>query len=177
MTNKTKANSILECVPDIASWLSYDPTLGDLYWSFERSMCPSHAFRIGSVAGHVTNHGYIHVRVRGKLLLAHRVAWTLMTGEDPPLIIDHINRNPADNRWCNLRAATRTENLVNSDKGDRRTTSIFKGVSKRSDTRWIARLSREHLGSYRTEIEAALAYNEAAVELYGKYAALNEVPT
>lgn len=57
--------------------------------------------------------GYIRVCVDYKPLYAHRVIWFLMTGNWPTGTIDHINRNPTDNRWCNLRDVTHRENLLN----------------------------------------------------------------
>lgn len=82
--------------------------------------------------------------------------------------IDHKNRNGLDNRRCNLRLATHTQNVHNTLKLVRNT-SGYKGVYRdREHNRWRATLTRgskrRYLGSYPTAIEAALAYDNAVRE-------------
>jgi hypothetical protein len=60
-------------------------------------------------------------------MLAHRLAWYLHTGEQPPEVIDHINGNGFDNRWCNLRAATTSTNQMNISVTSKSQTGV-KGV-------------------------------------------------
>ena len=106
-------------------------------------------------------------------LFAHRVILDAPLGS----MVDHINGDGLDNRRSNLRIATPGENKRNSRK---RTigTSGFKGVY-RHRTRWQARGHLEckvvYLGSFSTERDAALAYNEFAKKNYGEFALLNEV--
>ena len=63
-------------------------------------------------------------------------------------------------------------------KRNQKTSSIYVGVSleKRSN-KWKAGISvnkkRIHLGSFETEVAAAIAYNESAIKYYGKNAKLN----
>lgn len=52
--------------------------------------------------------GYLILKVKGKQLKAHRVAWLLNNGDFPKSELDHINRNRADNRIENLREADRS---------------------------------------------------------------------
>jgi hypothetical protein len=91
--------------------------------------------------------------------------------------VDHINRNGLDNRRSNLRPATTSQN--NANQGRRRdNTSGFKGVSwHASRKRWNARIGFQgktiSLGHYLTREEAARAYDQAAIEMYGEYAVLN----
>jgi hypothetical protein len=67
-------------------------------------------------AGHVYGSSdpklYIRVPYGKKFVAAHRVAWVLMTG-DQPIYIDHINGLPHDNRWKNLRSVNVSENIKN----------------------------------------------------------------
>lgn len=48
-----------------------------------------------------------------KIFMLHRIAWLWMTGKWPEELIDHINRNPMDNRWKNLREANHSQNAYN----------------------------------------------------------------
>lgn len=95
------------------------------------------------------------------------------------LVVDHVNRDRLDNRRENLRVATRSQNTANSIKPSTNT-SGYKGVSYRKEQdRWRAfiRVNKKgiSLGQYATAIEAARAYNEAALKYFGEYALLNEI--
>lgn len=117
---------------------------------------------------------------RRRVVKLHRFIWELR-GERAPRSIDHINRDPLDNRRSNLRAATVREN--NCNVGRRRDNSSgIKGVyfCVRIQ-RWRARISvhgqTRHLGSFATAAEAAAAYSFAAREYHGEFACLTPVPT
>lgn len=88
---------------------------------------------------------------------------------------DHKNGNKLDNRKCNLRQATNSQNMWNSCK-QKQNTSGYKGVFKHRDS-WAARTSFHnkpiHIGTYSTKEEAARAYDEKAKELFGEFARLN----
>ena len=92
-------------------------------------------------------------------------------------ITDHINGNGLDNRRSNLREATPAQNGQNRRRGlDNR--SGFKGVSWNArDRKWQAHIRvngpQRSLGYYETAEEAAQAYDAAARDLHGEYAALN----
>lgn len=95
---------------DLINTLHYDSETGVFTW-----LKPSN-FRIKkhSVAGGVNRNGYIRIRINKIDYLAHRLAWLYMTGEMPINDIDHINGIVIDNRLCNLRQATASENLKNA---------------------------------------------------------------
>ena len=92
-------------------------------------------------------------------------------------MVDHINGDGLDNRRANLRLCTRSQNMGNRRKytvGQ----SLYKGVHPLpGGRRWQALVGfggrKSHLGCYATEVEAALAYDKAARQLWGEFAALN----
>jgi hypothetical protein len=93
--------------------------------------------------------------------------------------VDHINGNGLDNRRDNIRACSCSQNLMNR-QNHRPTTSGYKGVSlhKRNKT-WRATINLNgkqiYAGCYATPVEAALAYNAKAIELFGEFARPNVI--
>jgi len=84
-----------------------------------------------------------------------------------------------NNIWTNLRKATNSLNSANKKKASN-TKSKYKGVSiHKSSGLWRARLkinkNELHLGLFKDEIEAAKAYNNAALKYFGEYCRLNDV--
>lgn len=90
-------------------FFDYNPDTGELYWKVPRGQ----KMKAGQRAGSLDTKGYIQVRLVPYTIRAHRIAWAIMTGKWPTLI-DHINRNKADNRWINLREVTQAENWANN---------------------------------------------------------------
>lgn len=100
------------------------------------------------------------------------------------MVVDHRNHNGLDNQKCNLRICTRSQNQWNMKKSKNKKHSKYKGVSffkpyskfKRAWKSYIeCNKIQHHLGYFRNEIEAAKAYNRAAVKYHGEFAYLNEV--
>ena len=105
--------------------------------------------------------GYATVRVFGKTYKYHRICWLLANGGiDQRLVIDHINGNKVDNRLCNLRLVTNTENLRNSKS--HRNGRLLGCYWNKKDKRWRAQIiidgKLKYLGNFSTEIEAHEAY-------------------
>lgn len=93
------------------------------------------------------------------------------------LDVDHINGDTLDNRRVNLRACSRSQNNMNARKRPN-TTSRFKGVCWLSrDRRWVAQIAvggkQTKIGYFKTEVEAARAYNAAAAANFGEFARTN----
>ena len=90
-------------------------------------------WKSGKVAGCKDFYGYLIVGYNRKLLKVHRVIWEMRNGKIPDgLVIDHINRNPADNRFCNLRLVTKAQNAYNAKtRGDNKFSQT--GVSWNKD--------------------------------------------
>lgn len=150
--------------------LNYDPETGVFTWRMDASK----RRMAGKIAGTKTSEGYIEICVDKTRHRAHRLAWLYVTGAMPAEQIDHINRQRADNRFCNLREATNGENGANRPR-QANNLSGYKGVywSKRR-RRWIAKISVKgrdfSLGTFSEASKAADAYAAAVKKLHGKFA-------
>ena len=93
---------------------------------------------------------------------------------------DHIDMNGLNNQKSNLRVCTKSQNAMNRGKPNIKTSSKFKGVSwKEKIRKWQAYIKVEqkwkHLGVFKNQIDAAVAYNQAAIKYHGEFARLNEI--
>lgn len=116
----------------------------------------------------------LYARSSGKILM-HRMILDLI---DPKIKIDHINHDGLDNTRLNLRICTDSQNQQNRNKPKKICTSKYKNVSwKKQNNKWQSYINfnkkRIFLGYFSKEMEAAKAYDNAAKELFGKFARLN----
>jgi hypothetical protein len=130
--------------------------------------------KAGDVAGYLCQNGYAYVRVAGYTFLAHRLAWFYVHGVTPPYEIDHINGKKSDNRLCNLRLSTKSENMCNQTKYANNTTG-YKGVTfRKKEGRYQAQIrlngKPRYLGLFSNPQDAHAAYAAAAKELHGQFA-------
>lgn len=137
--------------------LNYDPITGRLVWLERKG-----AIAAGTEAGSIYPDGSRSVKVNRVLYKAHRLAWLLMTGRWPKKGIDHINGNPSDNRWTNLREATQAENMQNLSIRSHNT-SGYPGVSwNRVLMKWQVTIRKngksKYLGLFDCVKKAASAY-------------------
>ena len=95
---------------------------------------------------------------------------------DSTVLTDHKNRNGLDNQKHNLRLATKGQNVHNSAAIGG--ASKYKGVNK-SRNKWRAQIyvcgKNTHIGCFKTEDEAAIAYNIVASKAFGEFAYLNTI--
>jgi hypothetical protein len=103
------ADRILPTQERIKELLSYDPDTGVFTWRVNRGKV-----RAGDPTGCPDTYGYLVIGVDRALHRSHRLAVLYMTGAWPTSDVDHINGDPQDNRWANLRSASRTENNFNT---------------------------------------------------------------
>lgn len=120
--------------------------------------------RAGDIAGSRNVNGYWYIGVDRRYYTAHRLAWLFMTGDWPPGDIDHIDGNPLNNRWANLRQVTEHANLQNQRRAHRNSRSGLLGVSP-FGKRWQSRIRvagrDRHIGTFDTAEQAHLAYLNA----------------
>lgn len=129
--------------------------------------------KVGEVVGSLQNEGYWVFKYNRKTYRAHRVIYSLLNPKVnmEGLVVDHIDRNPSNNRIENLRLCSETENHYNRwRKGTK-----LKGTT-RSGNRWLAQIQvsgkKLHIGRFDTQEEAHQAYVEAAKKLHGEFCRL-----
>ena len=158
--------------PDLADFqevLRYDPDTGYFHHLTPKGNKPGDL-----VVRSKDSYGYIRLSLKGKRYSAHRVAFLFQTGEWPRYDVDHKNGVRDDNRWCNLRLATRAQNLTNQPKLKGK--SRFKGVTPHQN-RWLAQYGRKigYIGVSKSEQEAALMYNHVVEREVGSFGKFNQV--
>ena len=129
---------------------------------------------------HPRGYIYLGIKLHGKRinLLGHQFAWWCYyreIQENDELVIDHIDRNPSNNRITNLRVTTQQENTINRDWIENCLGYYF---HKRTG-KWKASIQTEgkqkYLGGFNTEKEARTAYLTALAFYYpDRYKILEE---
>ena len=125
-----------------------------------------------------------HARQRNNTWYAVRYTSTKTIGMHTevlrtPVRIDHKDRNGLNNQKENLREATHSINNQNRQKFKIESSSKFKGVHWLSrDGKWVAGYGLDNkwfrIGAFKTELEAAKAYDKKVLEVYGEDACTNE---
>ena len=135
--------------------LDYNEETGELRWK-----------KSGRVIKR-SKHRYIQVQIQRRRYYAHRVIFKMMMGRDPAEEIDHINNDRYDNRWCNLREATRKENANNLMAFSNRW-----GISwSTRDQVWVAQVQHQLVkyfaGTSECPLLARMQYEDKVMELRG----------
>jgi len=135
---------------------------GDIY-SFKRNKFLKPG-RHGNGYLHVTLHKTDRVSSRGKIISIHRIiALTFIVNPENLPCVDHIDRNKRNNCVSNLRWVTYNQNNTNRVSIPN-TSSQYKGVNLRSG-KWESYIqvngNKKYLGTYKEEIDAAVAFNDA----------------
>jgi len=157
--------------------IRYDPETGAFTWLRREGKTRGEKIwntrYAGKPAGSKKNNGYVELVLNYHRYLAHRVAWLYMTGAWPESLIDHIDNDPANNRWSNLRAATPSQNLSAHNVGKSGKGKWLRGVVRNAYGSFTARASFNgkavHIGSYATAREAHDAYRIKCNEMKGEF--------
>ena len=167
---------IIPTPEELRNMLRYEPETGKLFWKVRPNLPGWWNSRFSGCEALTAKNekGYLQGHIDGCLYRAHRVIWAIVYGYWPKDEIDHKNTKKSDNRLCNIRLATSSQNQ--SNKGlQSNNTSGAKGVSYIKETgKWRARIRCHgnliNLGSFSEKDEAVLAYANAAEKLHGKFA-------
>jgi len=147
-------------LPDLDELLhrfDYDPDTGYLTWR-------NPTFRTcakGVIDPTAQCHGYRVVGLHGVTYLQHRIIWKWVTGNDPDpdLAMDHIDEDTGNNRWCNLRQTTFSDNASRSSKHVRAVRLVvwqnrYGRWSASRETPHVGGATRDHIGTFDTKAEA-----------------------
>lgn len=153
--------------------LDYNQETGEFRWRVGRNGYKG-LIRPGFLAGTIIpSTGYTAISLDQKVYTAHRLAFFWVTGEWPPEEVDHIDGNRTNNRWSNLRLATRSQNMGNTPKY-RNNTSGHKGVFwHKKACKWMVQIQVQgklkYLGLFVSFEEACQVQEAAAKKAFGQF--------
>jgi hypothetical protein len=137
------------------------------------------------IKGSLGREGYVVVALHNDCKWAnmyiHRlVAQEFLQNHDSKPYVAHVDHDRANNCFTNLRWVSISESSMNRRNWQTNGHSRYKGVSWNCRRKkWIAQIKKQQklhfIGYFDAENEAARAYNDAAMDLFGEFARLNEV--
>ncbi len=155
---------------DLKAQLTYSPETGEFWWIESRK-----GRKMDRPAGTISNFGYRIIMLNGHRYVASRLAWLYMTGRWPAEECDHINRIRSDDRWVNLREASRSENAMNTQtRSDN--SSGHRGICWDSQKlKWKVQISvkgEKRIQRHFSDFDSAVNfYRDTALSLFGEYEA------
>lgn len=147
--------------------LHYSPETGVFTW-LETYRNVRTGLRAGSLVS--AKDGHVRIQVDGCTHKASRLAWLWMTGHWPSRLVDHINRQPADNSWTNLREVTVKQNRENSNPSGWSGSGRVGVTWDRARKKWAARICHDgknrRIGMFPTIDAASAARADAERECF-----------
>lgn len=143
---------------NVADLLDYCPSTGQLTWAHNSK-------KAGTPK---KDSGYVRLKSKGKYYYAHRIIAYKLFGAFTG-VVDHINRNVADNREVNLRIVTQQQNTQNQGVTKGSVSGISGVIWDKSRNRWVARImvarKNKSLGRHTDFFEACCARKSAEARL------------
>ena len=120
----------------LKEWVAYNPKTGKFYNKIKRNRAP-----LGIEVGAVDRHrGCIKINVNYERHYAHRLAWLYEYGYLPENQIDHIDRDPSNNRISNLREVSQVCNTRNCGNPATNKSGV-KGIHRNKKSgKWCAQI-------------------------------------
>lgn len=148
---------------ELLSRLDYDKESGIFTWKLSTARR-----RSGEEAGGIftckKGKQYVVIGIKNKIYYAHRLAFLWVNGEFPPSHVDHIDSNGLNNRWNNLRLASRAENSKNVKIKKNNTSGVCGVYFNKQIKKWIAQIGIEgkvrSLGSFVNKEDAITVRQE-----------------
>lgn len=152
------------------SLLNYDPETGILRWR----VSPNKRIQAGSICGGISIYGYSRLRIKGRYYQSHRIAWLYVYGKFPNGSLDHQNGICTDNRICNLRLATTSENSMNAKRRSDNTSGVKSVSWNKFSQRWLVTIKKDGRAyvnkRFKTFQEAKQAAKTARENLHRQFA-------
>lgn len=178
MSNGIHRSSIVRPTQErLKQALNYSPKSGLFIW-----VEPRRGRKLFSVAGHIdASTGYRDISLDDRSYHSAKLAWLYMFGEYPECVVDHINRNRADDRIINLRLATTSQNIINSairvnNTSGHKGVYFYKKRAIRGWPAWWAYITckgvRNSLGYFYTKEDAVSAREKAELSMFGEFSPL-----
>lgn len=137
--------------------LHYDPNTGIFVWLKTRST--KHI--LGCTAGSKDTNGYQIIKINSLQYKAHRLAFLYMKGYHPEYEVDHIDRDPSNNKWSNLRHVTHQCNMQNKSKYSNNKSGVTGVYWCKRSKKWCASVKVKgrglHLGYFLILMDAVIA--------------------
>ena len=137
------------------------------------------------IKGSVCGEGYVVVALHNdykwtNMYVYRLVAQEFLQNHDNKPYVDHIDKQRANNCFTNLRWVSISQSSMNRRNWQTNGHSKYKGVSWNCRrNKWVAQIKKHQklyfLGYFDDERDAARAYDEKAVDLFGEFARLNDV--
>ena len=128
--------------------LDYDPSTGALTWKYYEHGGARDALwnarfaevEAGSIHSETGGYRRVLVSIDDKPYTASRLIWLYMTGSWPAGQVDHIDHDPTNNRWANLREVTFADNMKNRSKPRNNTSGVAGVCWIKQNSKWQARI-------------------------------------
>lgn len=136
--------------------LDYDEETGVFTWKVRNGFKMS-----GMEAGTINHDGYKRIAIDKRHYMAHRLAWLYIHGYFPEHEIDHIDRDPSNNKINNLRESSRSCNCSNRNVRSDSSSGVTGVLFRKDNGMWTSNIvilgKRTHLGQFKTKLNAAKA--------------------